>query len=601
MLRNAVRASRRIAASPFLRGASVAPRAAAAWTPRVAQPIITCARPYSTPQDDMFCFQCEQTNEGTGCTTVGVCGKTPEVAWAQDLLVEQLKNVAAYTHAAVQLGVETPPDISKFAIGALFATLTNVNFDAKRFKEYLEQAIECEKKAKQLYMAANGGKDDIGLMTKVDLSQDLSEQGRKYGVAARGEKFAGNADAASVVELITYGLKGMAAYADHASQLGYEDPSIFNFVFEALDKIRVAEQEAPDLNALLGTALAVGAKNAEVMALLDKAHTAEFGTPSPAKANRSPSAGKAILVSGHDLGDLRALLEQTEGTGVNVYTHGEMLPAHGYPELRKFSHLKGNYGGPWQQQNFDFSMFPGPVLITTNCLVEPRKGYRSRIYTTNAVGFDGITHVKERDFSAIVAQAQQLEGFTEDETPQYLDVGFGHATVLSLADTIVQMVKDKKISRFFFIGGCDGSEGERSYFTKLAKETPKDSVILTAGCGKYRFNHLPLGELGDTGLPRVLDMGQCNDSFGAVKVAMALADAFDTDVNGIPLSLAVSWFEQKAVAVLLTLLHLNVKNIRLGPALPAFITPNVLNILVDNYGIKPIGNPKEDLKAMMLE
>lgn len=549
----------------------------------------------------MFCFQCEQTNEGTGCTTVGVCGKTPEVAWAQDLLVEQLKNVAAYTHAAIQLGADTPHDISKFTIGALFATLTNVNFDASRFREYLEQAVELEAKAKKLYMDANGGKDDLGLPQKVDLSQDLSEQGRKYGVVARGERFGGNPDAASVVELITYGLKGMAAYADHASQLGYEDPSIFNFVFETLDKIRTAEQEVPDLNALLGTALAVGAKNAEVMALLDKAHTTEFGTPSPAKANRSPVAGKAILVSGHDLGDLRALLEQTQGTGVNVYTHGEMLPAHGYPELRKFDHLKGNYGGPWQQQNFDFSMFPGPILITTNCLVEPRKGYRNRIYTTNAVGFDGITHVKERDFSAIVAQAQQLEGFTEDEKPHHLDVGFGHATVLSLADTIVKLVKDKQISRFFFIGGCDGSEGERSYFTKLAKETPKDSVILTAGCGKYRFNHLPLGQLGDTGLPRVLDMGQCNDSFGAVKVAMALAEAFETDVNGIPLSLAVSWFEQKAVAVLLTLLHLNVKNIRLGPALPAFITPNVLNILVDNYGIKPIGNPKEDLKAMMLE
>jgi hydroxylamine reductase len=393
----------------------------------------------------------------------------------------------------------------------------------------------------------------------------------------------------------------LAAYAEHAAQLGHEDAATFAFVHETLAKLRDAETNVLPLEELLGMALKVGEMNAGVMAMLDKAHKETFGVPSPSPVNRAAKAGKALLVSGHDMADLKAILEMTEGTGVNVYTHGEMMPAHGYGELKKYPHLVGNYGGAWQHQNLDFTLFPGPIIVTTNCLVEPRKSYADRIYTTNAVGFDGVKHIKNRDFAPVIEQAKQLEGFAADEPEKLTTIGFGHDAIIGLADTIVQLVKAGKISRFFFIGGCDGTEGERSYFTKLAKASPKDSVILTAGCGKYRINHLKLGELGETGLPRVLDMGQCNDSYGAVKVALALAQAFETDVNGLPLSLAVSWFEQKAVAVLLTLLHFNVRNIRLGPALPAFITPNVLNVLVENFALKPIGDPKEDLEQMMKE
>eukprot|EP01094_Clydonella_sp_ATCC50884_P015484 TRINITY_DN2607_c2_g1_i3.p1 TRINITY_DN2607_c2_g1~~TRINITY_DN2607_c2_g1_i3.p1 ORF type:complete len:549 (-),score=253.37 TRINITY_DN2607_c2_g1_i3:346-1992(-) len=548
----------------------------------------------------MFCFQCEQTEGGKGCTTVGVCGKTPEVAWAQDLLLEEVKVVASYAAAAQKKGAAVPNDISRFTLEALFATLTNVNFDKTRFSAYLAKAKGYEAQARALYAGVSGGKDDLALESAVDLDGDYEKQGRAFGVQAREERV-GNEDVVSVMELITYGLKGMAAYADHAAQLGYESDDTYKFVFDTLAKLHEAERNAPALGELLGLALAVGEANAGVMAMLDKAHKESFGVPSPAPVNRATKKGKALLVSGHDLGDLKRVLELTEGTGVNVYTHGEMMPAHGYEELRKHKHLVGNFGGAWQHQNLDFTLFPGPILVTTNCLVEPRKSYANRIYTTNAVGFEGVTHVENRAFEPIVQQALELEGFAEDQPEKLHTVGFGHDAIVGMADTIVQLVKEGKISRFFFIGGCDGTEGERSYFTKLAKATPRDSVILTAGCGKYRLNHLKLGELGETGLPRVLDMGQCNDSYGAVRVALALAEAFGTDVNGLPLSLAVSWFEQKAVAVLLTLLHFGVRDIRLGPALPAFITPNVLDVLVEKFALKPIGDPKEDLANMMKE
>jgi hydroxylamine reductase len=402
------------------------------------------------------------------------------------------------------------------------------------------------------------------------------------------------ADVSALQELILYGLKGMAAYADHAHVLGQDDDAVYGFIHEALDFLT---RETFTVNALVGMALKVGEVNLTVMGMLDTANTGTYGHPVPTAVRVTPVRGKAILVSGHDLADLAALLEQTKDAGINVYTHGEMLPAHGYPELKKYAHLVGNYGGAWQNQTKEFEAFPGAILMTTNCIQKPREGYKARIFTSGLVAWPGVTHISDKDFAPVIAAAQAAEGFSEDDAEQTITVGFGHNTVLGVAGTVIDAVKSGAIRRFFLVGGCDGAKPGRNYYTELAEQIPSDCVVLTLACGKYRFNKMDFGTIG--GLPRLLDIGQCNDAYSAIKIAVALADAFNCGVNDLPLSIVLSWYEQKAVCILLTLLHLGIKNIRLGPSLPAFVTPAVLQVLVDNFNIMPTTTAAEDLQAIL--
>jgi hydroxylamine reductase len=547
---------------------------------------------------DMFCMQCEQTEGGTGCTTVGVCGKTPETAGLQDVLVENVKGISMYSHLAREMGCAEDTEVNRFSLESMFSTMTNVNFDSDRFvTEYIPKSVELKNRVKDVYLKACADKgvapEDL-TGTPADFNPtgtteaDFLEHAKAVGVL---ERRAEHGDVLSgLQELVTYGIKGTAAYANHAKCLGSESPTIYS----ELQRCMYILGKTPDMDTLVKTTLDVGKANLEVLALLDSAHTGKFGNPVPTSVKIEPIPGKCILVSGHDMPDLVQILEQTKGKGINVYTHGELLPAHSYPELQKYDHLVGNYGGAWQFQKFEFAKFPGPVVVTTNCIIEPRKSYSGRIYTTNVVGWPGVTHIPDtadgnKDFSGVVEQALAMDGFTSVNAPasdKAITVGFGHHTILSIADQVIAAVKAGHIKHFFLIGGCDGSEGERNYYKELAQKTPEDTVILTLGCGKYRFNKLDLGVVPNTGIPRVLDMGQCNDSYGAVVVASALADAFGTDVNGLPLSFAVSWFEQKAVAVLLTLLHLNVQNIALGPNLPAFVTPEVGAFLTETFGLR---------------
>jgi len=554
----------------------------------------------------MFCYQCEQTEHGSGCTVVGVCGKTPQVAALQDFLVYCCKGISQYAKRARDLGA-SDAEVDRFVMKALFSTMTNVNFDPEAIKGYLDKASNMRDQAKTMYEEAcrRAQKQPEPVVGPCNFSvrgastEQLLEMAKPLGVldrkAERGE------DVTGLQEMAVYGLKGLCAYSDHASMLGREDPQVFASMHETLDAVTNPKQSIPDA---LQMALKVGQTNLRVMEMLDGAHTGTFGHPTPHRVSCTPRVGKAILVSGHDLRDLENVLKQTEGTGINVYTHGEMLPAHGYPGLRKYPHLAGHYGGPWQLQKVEFSQFPGAIVMTSNCLIEPRKSYKCRIFTRQVVGWPGVTHIEGDDYLAVIQAAQKAEGFTEEDLkvrPSFLTTGFARNTVLSLANVIVDAVKKGSISRFFLIGGCDGSEGERNYFRELALATPKDSVILTLGCGKYRFNRLELGNLPGTEIPRVLDMGQCNDAFSAISVASALAKAFNTDVNGLPLSFAVSWFEQKAVAVLLTLLSLSVKSIRLGPHLPGFASPAILNVLKEQFQVKVI-HPEAvqaDLQKMM--
>jgi len=553
-----------------------------------------------TKQNDMFCFQCEQTQNGSGCTTVGVCGKTPETAALQDLLIHQLKGLSFYATRARALGVTLPAEVDLFSLESLFSTLTNVNFDSDRFVGYLNTMQKHIATSKSLYESAAKKKGIAIESPPINYSlgdnttlEKLEAKGREVGIEGRREKL--GADICGLQEMIVYGIKGMAAYADHAAVYGKRDPAIFDFIYSAMDKVGHGNLGA---NELLNLSLEVGKANLRVMQLLEESELALYGNPSPQKVRVTGVKGKAILVSGHDLKDVHEILKQTEGTGINVYTHGELLPAHGYPELKKYPHLVGNYGGAWQLQKMDFATFPGPIVMTTNCLIEPKKSYKARIYTRNAVGWPGVEHIQGYDFSKVVEQAKSMPGFTKDEPPRYITTGFGKNAVLNVAGPVIEAVKAGAIKHFFFIGGCDGSEGERNYFKELALGAPKDSVILTAGCGKFRFNKHEFGDIN--GIPRLLDMGQCNDSYGAIQVASALANAFKTDVNGLPLSFAVSWFEQKAVAVLLTLLSLNVQNIHLGPNLPGFATPLMLQILQDKFKLKTINpNIHEELKIMM--
>jgi hydroxylamine reductase len=559
---------------------------------------------------DMFCMQCEQTDQGKGCTVVGVCGKTPEVAALQDLLVDNIKGLSVWAHRARQAGVPENPEGNKFTLEALFSTLTNVNFDAGRFSsEYIPKAIQLRDSYKANYLRAceaSGKKpdrveNDTTMFQLAGNREWMVEEAATKGVLVRRESE--GEDIAGLQEMVVYGLKGVAAYAAHAHALGKESNNVYASIHQLLSMLGTKGADSKSFDALLAAALKVGETNLEVLAMLDAGHTSKYGDPVPTPVRTTPIAGKCILMSGHDLHDLRQLLEQTEGKGINVYTHGEMLPAHGYPELKKYAHLAGNYGGPWQLQKFEFAKFPGPIIMTTNCLVEPRKSYKDNIYTCNAVGWPGVQHIPDsagkRDFSEVIAKAQNMEGFVDskikDKDPKNITVGFGHKTVLGVAGTVIEAVKKGDITHFFVIGGCDGSEGERNYYKELAESTPDSSIILTLGCGKYRFNKLDFGTVPNVGLPRVLDMGQCNDAYGAVVVATELAKAFNTDINSLPLSFAVSWFEQKAVAVLLTLLHLGVKDIVLGPNMPAFVGPKLGQLLSDNLGLRPASI--QDVKA----
>ncbi|MHB1415007.1 MAG: hydroxylamine reductase [Chloroflexota bacterium] len=546
----------------------------------------------------MFCFQCEQTSKGSGCTAIGVCGKDPETAVLQDLLLHATKGLAMYAHRARMLG-EKDHEIDAFMLEALFTTVTNVNFDPERLQGLLLKAASLRDKARSMYsnacLKADLTADRLGgpatWMPASDLA-GLVKQGQAVSIEGRREVL--GEDVVGLQELLTYGLKGMAAYADHARILGHEDDDVYVFFHQALDYLTV---KSPDAEKLLGLCLRCGKVNLKVMGMLDAANTGAYGDPVPTPVRVEPVKGKAIVVSGHDLKDLEELLKQTEGKGINVYTHGEMLPAHGYPELKKYKHLVGNYGGAWQDQRQEFDAFPGAILMTTNCIQKPKDGYKGRIFTSGLVAWPGVTHIPDYDFSPVIEAALAAEGFAEDGGDKTIMVGFGHAAVLGVADKVIDAVKRGAIKHFFLIGGCDGAKSGRSYYTELAQQVPQDSVILTLACGKYRFNKLEFGDI--EGIPRLLDIGQCNDSYSAIQIAQALADAFGVGVNDLPLSLVLSWYEQKAVVILLSLLHLGIKNMRLGPTLPAFVTPAMLNILVEKFNIMPISTPEKDLAAIL--
>ena len=514
----------------------------------------------------MFCFQCEQTVGGKGCTgTTGACGKPAEVADIQDEL----------TGALIALAKSKPtrtPEMDRAVMEGLFTTITNVNFD----------------------------KVDCGAMRDKVASFNTSDE-TTYDMSKLWEA---DEDIRSLKSLILFGIRGIAAYAYHALVLGYQDEEVNQFLYNALAAIG---DDTADADSLLALVLGTGEANLKCMELLDKANTEAYGTPTPVKVSQTVEPGPFIVITGHDLLDLKMLLKQTEGKGINIYTHGEMLPAHGYPELKKYPHLKGNFGTAWQNQQKEFDGVPGAFLFTTNCLMRPRDSYVDRVFTTAVVGYPEMVHIEDgadgKDFTPVIEKALELGGYTEPVTIPGVNggdsvmTGFGHGTVLSVADTVIDAVKGGAIKHFFLVGGCDGAKPGRNYFTDFVKQTPDDTIILTLACGKYRFNDLDLGEIG--GLPRILDMGQCNDSYSAIKVALALAEAFECGVNDLPLSLIISWYEQKAVAVLLTLLYLGIKDIHLGPTLPAFVSPNILDFLVENFGVRPTGDATQDLQAIL--
>ncbi len=550
----------------------------------------------------MFCYQCEQTarNDGApGCaSSIGNCGKTEQTSDLQDLLIYAVKGIAQYDKRARELDAGDNA-AAAFILKAMFTTLTNVNFNPASFTQMLQEAAQIRERVKKAYENAAAAKavaaETLSGPAAWDIPSDANALLAQSEIASvkTGEAEVGE-DVIGLRALILYGTKGVCAYAYHALMLGQESDEVYAGIEDALDFLA---NEPGDIDALVGKALALGHLNLKVMEMLDAGNTGKYGMPEPSTVRVTPVAGKAILVSGHDMVDLEALLKQTEGTGINVYTHGEMLPAHSYPELKKYSHLAGNFGGAWQDQQTDFANFPGPILMTSNCIIEPAASYRRRIFTTGPVGWPGLRHLENHDFSVLVQAANAMPGFAADSEEKTITVGFGRNTVLGVADKIIDAVKAGAIKHFFLVGGCDGADTRRNYYTDLVEQTPDDTVILTLGCAKYRFNKKELGDIG--GIPRLLDMGQCNDSYSAIQVAVALADAFECDVNDLPLSLFISWFEQKAAAVLLTLLALNIKGIHLGPTLPAFITPAVLNTLVEAFDIKANTTPEADLAAVL--
>ena len=544
----------------------------------------------------MFCYQCEQTAGGTGCTKFGVCGKAPSTAALQDALLHVTKGIGALMHHAAAKGVRDRA-IDRFVVEALFTTVTNVNFDDDRLATLVRKAFGVRDEARALLAKADAAA--VPASTPANFfgwqasgnPEQIAHAAEVFSIDRRRAELGD--DAVGLQELITYGLKGMAAYADHAMILGKEDDSLYAFFHEALEGLT----RPPQVDALVALSLKCGEVNLKIMELLDSANTGAYGHPVPTAVRVTPVKGKAILVSGHDLKDLDYLLQQTEGKGINIYTHGEMLPCHGYPGLKKYPHLVGNYGGAWQDQQKEFDEFPGAILMTTNCIQRPRPSYMERIFTCGLVAWPGVEHISDRDFSPVIEAALAAPGFAEDAPEHTILVGFGHNAVLGVAPTVIEAVKAGKLRHFFLIGGCDGAKSGRNYYTEFAEQVPQDCVILTLACGKYRFNKLEFGDIG--GIPRLLDCGQCNDAYSAIKIAAALAEAFETDVNGLPLSMILSWYEQKAVCILLTLLHLGIKNMRLGPTLPAFVGPNVLKVLVEKFNLMPITTPEKDLAAML--
>lgn len=546
----------------------------------------------------MFCYQCEQKSNDKACTAYGACGKEPNVAKLQDLLLYALEGVSQYAHRARLFGV-VDKEVNHFTIEALFTTVTNVDFDQGKIASLLNQAVRVKDKVKKLYEDACAKKDQVAEKlsgpAKWQLPSDLNDMLKQAGEIGIEKRIAADgADIVGLQELVTYGIKGTSAYVDHAKVLGFEDDRIYAFFHEALDLIA---QNPKDANLLTEYALKTGQINLIAMELLDAANTGKYGHPEPTRVRITPVKGKAILVSGHDLKDLEEILKQTEGKGINVYTHGEMLPCNAYPSLKKYRHLVGNYGGAWQEQQKEFAQFPGAIVMTTNCIQRPKNDYKDRIFTSGLVGWPGVAHIKDGNFAPAIKAALDAPGFDKDEPEKFITVGFARNAVMGVASKVIDAVKAGKIRHFFLIGGCDGARPGRNYYTEFAEKVPNDCVILTLACGKFRFNKLEFGDIG--GIPRLLDMGQCNDAYSAIQVAVALAKAFDTDVNRLPLSLILSWYEQKAVAILLTLLHLGIKNIRIGPSLPAFITSNVLNVLVEKFDIKHITSAEQDLRVIL--
>ena len=541
---------------------------------------------------NMFCYQCEQAANG-GCTKIGVCGKQPDVAALQDQLVYAMKGIAYWADKARTKGAKDR-EIDRFMLDGLFTTVTNVDFSADEIAKLVRQAARLRDKAQALFETANGGPSTGSVPEAArpfapGTTAELATLGARHGV--KDDSI--DPDVKSVQEILVYGMKGYAAYAHHALVIGLENDDIYAFTHKAL---AATLDKNLGLMDFVNLAMECGRINLVTMELLNKANTDSYGHPVPTPVQLGTRAGKAILVSGHDLRMLEELLKQTEGTGVNVYTHGEMLPAHGYPGLKKYSHLAGNFGGAWQDQAKEFVNFPGAIIFNTNCIQRPAESYKVRLFTWGLVQWPDVKNIEGWDFSPVIRKALELPGFPENPGKEIL-TGFGHNAVLGVADKVIAAVKAGQIRHFFLIGGCDGAKSGRNYYTEFAEKVPKDCVILTLACGKYRFNKLDFGDIG--GIPRLLDIGQCNDAYSAIQIAVALAGAFGCGVNDLPLSMILSWYEQKAVAILLTLLHLGIKNIKLGPTLPAFITPNVLNFLVENFNIAPIATAEEDLKQIL--
>jgi hydroxylamine reductase len=541
----------------------------------------------------MFCYQCEQTARGKGCDVLGVCGKQPDVAALQDIIVYQLKGIGYLAHKARLLG-RVDDETNRFIIEALFTTVTNVDFDPDRLEQWVREAARVRDKIKKTYCSLSGHEDEsrfpaAALFAPAPTRVELLDKAQGIGVRIPGA----SEDVRSLEQLLIYGLKGMAAYADHAYILGKQDDSIFAFFHEALAVLNKSDNT---VEALVELNMRCGKTNIRCMEILDEAHTVRFGNPQPTPVFTGLKKGPAIVITGHDLMDLEELLKQTEGKGINVYTHGEMLPAHGYPGLKKYSHLVGNFGTAWQNQQKEFDGVNAAFLFTTNCIQKPKDSYKDNVFTCGLVAWPGVKHISGRDFSPIIQKALGLGGVEAKEGKSIL-TGFGHNAVLSVADKVIAGVKAGAIKRFFLVGGCDGAKPGRNYYTDLAEKIPKDCVILTLACGKFRFNDKEFGAID--GIPRLLDIGQCNDAYSAVKIALALASAFNCGVNDLPLSLILSWYEQKAVVILLSLLSLGIKGIRIGPSLPAFISPNILDFLVKNFDLKPITTAEKDLAAIL--
>jgi hydroxylamine reductase len=543
----------------------------------------------------MFCNQCEQTAKGTGCTKIGVCGKPGDVAVLQDLLTHAVQGLSLVAVEGRKVGLSDNA-LDRFSLEAIFSCLTNVDFDPLRFQGWINKTVELRDAFKAKVIAAGGNVDFSAPAATFSPASTLE------GLVAQGQdldfinKLDDNEDLRSLKQITVYGLRGLAAYADHAAILGQEDDSIYAYVHETMAEFTKGGQ---DLGQLVGLALKCGEVNLKAMELLDAGNTSTYGHPTPTEVPLGAKAGKAILITGHDLRDLELLLKQTEGKGINIYTHGEMLPCHGYPELKKYSHFYGHFGTAWQNQAKEFPEFPGAILFTTNCIQKPGDSYKDKVFTTGLVGWPELVHIgDDKDFTPVIERALALPGFTADTDKDSVLVGFARNAVLGVADKVIDAVKSKAIRHFFLVGGCDGAKPGRNYYTEFVEKVPEDCMILTLACGKFRFFDKKLGDIG--GIPRLLDVGQCNDAYSAIQIAVALAGAFECGVNDLPLSMVLSWYEQKAVVILLTLFSLGIKDIRLGPSLPAFISPNVLNVLVENFDCKPIAaTPEEDLQTIL--